>query len=260
MANKWVEFIKSWAKKHNKSYGCALSDPQLKIDYRKAHPSKQQQKERETSERETMGMEDRDALEEEVLIVEPTKKKRKSTKKLEAKERETMAMEDELSYQTRERPKIGIFKEPKMLQYAIASKKSKLFNRELMKKLDEEMKKIDEEKKQIKEEMKKLDKEMKKIEEVEEKAPERKPIKGQVFISVIDRQALRNYFDRNYDAGDDELRIGVRAPNGNNYDENDFDNLTGASAMKTSSFKKYEPLAKKLEKLGLLEITRFKKS
>lgn len=157
MANKWVEFIKSWAKKHNKSYGCALSDPQLKIDYRKAHPSKQQQKERETSERETMGMEDRDALEEEVLIVEPTKKKRKSTKKLEAKERETMAMEDEFSYQTRERPKIGIFKEPKMLQYAIASKKSKLFNRELMKKLDEEMKKIDEEKKQIKEEMKKLE-------------------------------------------------------------------------------------------------------
>lgn len=97
MANKWVEFIKSWAKKNNKSYGCALSDPQLKIDYRKAYPSKQQQKERESSERETMGMEDRDALEEEVLIVEPTKKKRnKKSKLIQKLDEEMKKLEEEM--------------------------------------------------------------------------------------------------------------------------------------------------------------------
>jgi hypothetical protein len=95
MANTWIEFIKVWAKKNNKSYGCAISDPQLKIDYRKAYPSKQQQKERQSAEREKMGMEDMDAPEEEIII-EPVKKKgkKKSTKKLEAKEMEMMGMED----------------------------------------------------------------------------------------------------------------------------------------------------------------------
>jgi hypothetical protein len=167
MANTWIEFIKVWAKKNNKSYGCAISDPQLKIDYRKSYPSKQQQKERQSSEREKMGMEDIDAPEEEIII-EPVKKKgkKKSTKKLEAKEMEMMGMEDELSYQTRKRPKIGIFKDPKMLQYAISSKRSKLLNRELMKKLDEEMKKIEEEKKNI-EELKKLRDIKKQVKEIE---------------------------------------------------------------------------------------------
>lgn len=34
MANAWVEHIRAFAKKHNLSYGCALSDPKCKETYR----------------------------------------------------------------------------------------------------------------------------------------------------------------------------------------------------------------------------------
>jgi len=34
MANKWVEHIRAFAKKHNLSYGCALSDPKCKETYK----------------------------------------------------------------------------------------------------------------------------------------------------------------------------------------------------------------------------------
>jgi hypothetical protein len=76
MPNKWVDYVKRWAKKNNMSYGCALTDPQLKIDYRKSSTTTKQ-------ERDMMGGEDRDAPE-----------KKKSTEKLEAKEREMMGAED----------------------------------------------------------------------------------------------------------------------------------------------------------------------
>lgn len=58
MPNKWILFVKKWAAKKGLSYGCALSQPQLKIDYRKAYPTKQQQSFREAVER--GGMEDED--------------------------------------------------------------------------------------------------------------------------------------------------------------------------------------------------------
>lgn len=86
MPNKWVDYVKRWAKKNNMSYGCALSDPQLKIDYRKSSTTTKQ-------ERDMMGGEDRDAPEEEI-VVNYVPKKKKSTKKLEAKEREMMGAED----------------------------------------------------------------------------------------------------------------------------------------------------------------------
>jgi hypothetical protein len=40
MPNKWVEFVKSWSKRNNKTYGCAISDPKCKADYRKQKDSR----------------------------------------------------------------------------------------------------------------------------------------------------------------------------------------------------------------------------
>ena len=38
MPNKWVSFVKDWAKKHNESYMCAMTKPECKSAYREAHP------------------------------------------------------------------------------------------------------------------------------------------------------------------------------------------------------------------------------
>ncbi len=98
MPNRWIEFVKSWAQKKGMSYGCALSDPQLKIDYRKSYPTKQQEKANESRETEMMGMEDEDA--DEIIKVKKVKKTKtkglalQGSKKKEAKEREMMGMED----------------------------------------------------------------------------------------------------------------------------------------------------------------------
>jgi len=37
--SKWIEHIKSWAKQNNKSFGCALSDPQCSEDYHRTKDS-----------------------------------------------------------------------------------------------------------------------------------------------------------------------------------------------------------------------------
>jgi len=57
--SRWIQWIKEFAKKTNKSYGCALSDPECSASYRRKYgvakkvPAK--------VERERMGMEDKDA-------------------------------------------------------------------------------------------------------------------------------------------------------------------------------------------------------
>jgi hypothetical protein len=58
MPNRWITYVKQWAAKKGMSYACALSQPQLKKDYRKAYPTKQQQKTREAVERGEMEDED----------------------------------------------------------------------------------------------------------------------------------------------------------------------------------------------------------
>jgi len=40
MPSIWIDFVKTWAKKYNLSYGCALSNPQLKTDYKKFKENK----------------------------------------------------------------------------------------------------------------------------------------------------------------------------------------------------------------------------
>jgi hypothetical protein len=38
MPNRWIEFIREWAKQNQTTYSCALSDPELKIAYRLQFP------------------------------------------------------------------------------------------------------------------------------------------------------------------------------------------------------------------------------
>jgi hypothetical protein len=38
MPNKWTTFVKEWAAKNNLSYGCAMTKPECKDEYRKANP------------------------------------------------------------------------------------------------------------------------------------------------------------------------------------------------------------------------------
>jgi DNA adenine methylase len=45
MGTKWTDFVKKWAAENNLSYGCAMSKPKCREDYRKENPPKQTKKE-----------------------------------------------------------------------------------------------------------------------------------------------------------------------------------------------------------------------
>ena len=47
MVNKWIEHVKEFSKKHNISYACALSHPDLKNDYQKVIKKTYKQKREE---------------------------------------------------------------------------------------------------------------------------------------------------------------------------------------------------------------------
>lgn len=77
-------------------------------------------------------------------------------------------------------------------------------------------------------------------------------------IEIIDEDGLETIFDKNYDAGDDLVLIPVKTPNGNYYNEDDWDTLTGSSFMKKNTFADYAPLARYLKKKGVLKFTATK--
>lgn len=78
MTNRWIEFVKDFAKKNNTTYGCALSDPKLKEQYRAKYGNRKKLPAKK--EREAMAMED-------INIKELSKSKTKT-------ESELMAAED----------------------------------------------------------------------------------------------------------------------------------------------------------------------
>jgi hypothetical protein len=47
MTNKWVEFVRKWAKKHNQTYMCAASKQKCRDAYHAANPKNKTQKKRE---------------------------------------------------------------------------------------------------------------------------------------------------------------------------------------------------------------------
>ena len=59
----WTDFVKDWAAKNNMTYGCAISKPQIKIDYKRFKeqnkaPTKKQGKV-EAKERSSMSQQDK---------------------------------------------------------------------------------------------------------------------------------------------------------------------------------------------------------
>jgi hypothetical protein len=58
MANKWVEFVKKWAKDNNMNYMCAMTTPECKSAYLKAHPKPQTATTKMKAEQTSMAMED----------------------------------------------------------------------------------------------------------------------------------------------------------------------------------------------------------
>lgn len=65
--SRWTEWVKSWATKHNTTYGCALSQPDCSAEYRKKYGLRKKLSQKK--ERELMGLQD-------VNIALPKKKKR----------------------------------------------------------------------------------------------------------------------------------------------------------------------------------------
>lgn len=78
MANKWVEFVRDFAKRNNVSYMCAVSKPECKAEYRAKYgnPKKLSQK----KEREMMGAQDIDVKPPMMIRVKKTKKTKKTEK------------------------------------------------------------------------------------------------------------------------------------------------------------------------------------
>lgn len=53
MTNKWVEFVRKWANKHNQSYMCAATKKKCRDAYHAANPKRSTQKKHDESTRKT---------------------------------------------------------------------------------------------------------------------------------------------------------------------------------------------------------------
>lgn len=87
--NRWTEWVRKWAKDHDTTYGCALSQPECRDEYRGKYGNRKNLTQKK--EREMMGAEDKDAP------VSDKQQKRKEKLK-ESKERFGMASEDIISH------------------------------------------------------------------------------------------------------------------------------------------------------------------
>lgn len=59
MGTRWTDFVKQWAAKNSMSFGCALSNQDMKKAYYKEYPKGQQEMLTQAKEREAMGQEDK---------------------------------------------------------------------------------------------------------------------------------------------------------------------------------------------------------
>jgi len=76
----WTDYVREWAAKKNLSYGCAISKPEIKIDYKRFKeqnkpPTKKQGK-AESKERGSMGANDVNVYPQEYITPAPKKSKR----------------------------------------------------------------------------------------------------------------------------------------------------------------------------------------
>lgn len=72
--NRWTNFVREWAVKNGLSYGCALSDPAMREEYKVKYGNRKRLT--QTKEKEMMGQEDKDAIELVIEEVAPKKGKK----------------------------------------------------------------------------------------------------------------------------------------------------------------------------------------
>lgn len=232
MPNRWIEHVKQFAKDKNISYACAMTDPDLKKGY-----------------------------------VATGDKKRKP-EKLEMAVPSTEPKAKNIVIQPRPAPKPK--KMDALTKYAIASKARKM---ELKRQgvSVARLPNADELAKQAKEaksaggasktyfgiDLSKY-KEPYKAPPQPPKAPEPEPApkkkRGIQEYEILNRQGMRDLFDRYYNSGDDEFRWGtLYAPNGQRYSEDDFRTFTNSFGFSKKAWKEdWKPLAVKLKKEGYI--------
>ena len=72
--NRWTNFVREWAGKNGMTYGCALSDPAMREEYKVKYGNRKRLT--QTKEKEMMGQEDKDAIELVIEEVAPKKGKK----------------------------------------------------------------------------------------------------------------------------------------------------------------------------------------
>jgi hypothetical protein len=72
--NRWTNFVREWAVKNGLTYGCALSDPAMREEYKVKYGNRKRLT--QTKEKEMMGQEDKDAIELVIEEVAPKKGKK----------------------------------------------------------------------------------------------------------------------------------------------------------------------------------------
>jgi hypothetical protein len=233
MPSRWIEFIKDWASKNGISYGCALSNPTMVAEYHKKYNTPKHQERERSRDMEQMG-----------------------------KEMEQMGKEDVRSKAVRTTETRKKVLNPTNLAKQ-ANKLNRMPNGRYEERDKQYLRLIEQEKQRLKDVEDREREKTSQLEAIErqeaierEKVEQKKVVqlKGKVEIHILDRQGLERAFKRNYNAGDDELYGFPKAPNGNYYDENDWDTLTATGMiMSKNAFGNYKPLAKKLQKMGLLD-------
>jgi hypothetical protein len=109
---------------------------------------------------------------------------------------------------------------------------------------------IDAQREKIKQEEKEEAEREKRKQEYEEKRRQ-----ADIVIHIINRQGMNWLFEKNYDAGDDMLLPPFpKAPNKQYYNEDDWSDFKNMDTMTKKTYKdRFEPLLKKLKKLGYLD-------
>lgn len=235
MPSRWIEFVKDWASKNGISYGCALSNSTMVAEYHKKYNTPKHQERERSRDMEQMGKEDVRSK-----AFRTTEQEREKISQLKATETRKQLKEILDPYSLLER----------------GAKLNRMPHGRHEERRNEALRNYEEVRQRVLKDMElqELMEQQKKKEPKKVEPKKVEPKKGKVEIHILDRQGLERLFKRNYDAGDDAFYGFPKAPNGNYYDQKDWDTLTATGmVMSKKAFEDYKPLAKKLQKMGLLD-------
>lgn len=124
--SRWTDWVRKWAKDHDTSYGCALTQEDCRAEYHKKYGNRKKLPRK--TERELMGMEDKDAGEE-IYILPKKKPKKKKPKKM-------LIIESDSEEEDDGKPVGDLVPFQKIIEKKIETKKSQ-FGKVLQEALDE---------------------------------------------------------------------------------------------------------------------------